>query len=193
MLSMRTVGKKTQGHGGPHPERGFVQFLLLLLLNEEPMHGYQLAEELQSRGYVKQGRFKTGSLYTILNRMEKKGILNSTNMESETGRHRRVYNLTEDGKYAFIINQETTMSCFNAAHNIGNMIRDVIGTSKTPSPRSTTSPIVARPSVSGVGATVTESMADVMGSPFRSSSLMRMLVEDCPSAGRIGGSNATVD
>ena len=99
MLSMRTVGKKTQGHGGPHPERGFVQFLLLLLLNEEPMHGYQLAEELQSRGYVKQGRFKTGSLYTILNRMEKKGILNSTNMESETGRHRRVYNLTEDGKF----------------------------------------------------------------------------------------------
>ena len=84
---------------GTFPERGWVQFLVLRLLFEQPMHGYQLAEELQVRGYVKEGRFKTGSLYTILNRMEKKGILNSTNMESETGRHRRVYNLTEDGKY----------------------------------------------------------------------------------------------
>ena len=50
-------------------------FLLLMLLNEEPMHGYQLAEELQTRGYVREGRFKTGSLYTILNRMDNKEIL----------------------------------------------------------------------------------------------------------------------
>jgi DNA-binding PadR family transcriptional regulator len=85
-------------HRGPHPERGFVQFLLLLLLNENPMHGYQLAEELQSRGYVREGRFKTGSLYTILNRMENKGSLKSTKQESDAGRPRRVYCITEEGK-----------------------------------------------------------------------------------------------
>lgn len=97
MLSMR-MGKIHHKHGGPHPERGFVQFLLLLLLNEEPMHGYQLADELQSRGYVREGRFKTGSLYTILNRMEQRGILTSTQEESESGRPRRVYSVTEDGR-----------------------------------------------------------------------------------------------
>lgn len=99
MLSMRSKGERTRHHHkGPHPERGYVQFLLLLLLNEEPMHGYQLAEELQSRGYVREGRFKTGSLYTILNRMEEKGSLTSTHEESESGRPRRVYSITEDGK-----------------------------------------------------------------------------------------------
>jgi DNA-binding PadR family transcriptional regulator len=62
------------------------------------MHGYQLAEELQTRKYVRIGRFKTGSLYTILNRMENKEILTSTHEESKSGRPRRVYSITEDGK-----------------------------------------------------------------------------------------------
>jgi len=66
---MREMGEHTRRHTGSHPERGWVQFLLLMLLNEKPMHGYQLAEELQTRGYVREGRFKTGSPYTILNRM----------------------------------------------------------------------------------------------------------------------------
>jgi PadR family transcriptional regulator PadR len=98
MLSMREKGKHGRRHNGPHPERGWVQFLLLMLLNEEPKHGYQLAEDLQTRGYVREGRFKTGSLYTILNRMEKKEILTSTHEESEAGRPRRVYSITEDGR-----------------------------------------------------------------------------------------------
>jgi DNA-binding PadR family transcriptional regulator len=62
------------------------------------MHGYQLAEELQSKGYVREGRFKTGSLYTILNRMENKGSLTSTKQESDAGRPRRVYSITEEGR-----------------------------------------------------------------------------------------------
>jgi PadR family transcriptional regulator PadR len=100
LLSMRTKGERPHGHRrrGPHPERGYVQFLLLLLLNEEPKHGYQLAEDLQTRGYVREGRFKTGSLYTILNRMEEKEILTSKKEESESGRTRRVYSITEDGR-----------------------------------------------------------------------------------------------
>ena len=69
-----------------------------MLLNEEPMHGYQLNEVLEERKLVREGRFKTGSLYTILNRMEEKGILTSTQMESEEGRPRRVYNITIEGK-----------------------------------------------------------------------------------------------
>ena len=98
MLSMREMGKRRRRHHGPHPERGWVQFLLLMLLNEEPKHGYQLAEELQTRGYVREGRFKTGSRYTILNRRENKEILTSKHEESEAGRPRRVYSITENGR-----------------------------------------------------------------------------------------------
>ncbi len=82
----------------PLPERGWVQFLLLLLINEQPMHGYQLKEEIHKRGYAREGRFETGSLYTILNRMERRGSLTSTKEESDSGRPRRVYTITEEGK-----------------------------------------------------------------------------------------------
>ena len=98
MLTMRCGAEKHHHGHHPFPERGWVQFLLLLLINEEPMHGYQLNEVLEKRKLVKKNRFKTGSLYTILNRMEEKEILTSHQEESDEGRTRRVYQITETGK-----------------------------------------------------------------------------------------------
>lgn len=79
------------------PERGWVQFLLLMLINEKPMYGYEISEELEKRGLVREGRFKTGSLYTILNRLEHHGLLTSKE-ETDSGRTRRVYTITDEGK-----------------------------------------------------------------------------------------------
>ena len=64
------------------------------------MHGYQLIESMETRGYVQSGRFETGSIYTILNRMEKRGLLSSVKSVGETGRIRRIYSLTEVGEEA---------------------------------------------------------------------------------------------
>ncbi|TRO54218.1 hypothetical protein E2P71_04735, partial [Candidatus Bathyarchaeota archaeon] len=44
------------------------------------------------------GRFRTGSVYTILNRMEEYGLLVSSQEESEEGRTRRIYEITEEGR-----------------------------------------------------------------------------------------------
>jgi len=85
-------------HRHPLPERGWIQFLALMMLNDKPMHGYQLKDELESQGYVREGRFNTGSLYTILNRMEEHGDLSSTQELSEEGRTRRVYKVTDEGR-----------------------------------------------------------------------------------------------
>lgn len=93
-------GRHPSSHRRPFPERGWVQFLLLRLLHERPMHGYQLMEEMENRGYVRSGRFETGSAYTILNRMERYGLLSSTKDEGETGRMRRIYSMTQAGKEA---------------------------------------------------------------------------------------------
>ncbi len=70
---------------------------MLRLLHEEPMHGYQLIEELEGRGYTQPGRFKTGSVYTILKRMEGRGLLEYRDEKSEIGRGRKVYSLTALG------------------------------------------------------------------------------------------------
>ena len=82
------------------PERGWIQFLLLRLLHESPMHGYQLIESMEARGYVQSGRFETGSIYTILNRMEKRGLLSSVKSVGDNGRVRRIYSFTEVGEEA---------------------------------------------------------------------------------------------
>ena len=79
------------------PERGWLQFLLLRLLYERPMHGYQLMEELNSRGFVQPGRLESGSVYTILRRMEHNGLLTSEWDVNVSGPDRRVYRVSEDG------------------------------------------------------------------------------------------------
>ena len=84
-------------HHRPILERGWVQFLILRLLFEKPKHGYQLIDDMETKGYVTKGRFKTGSIYTILNRMEHRGLLTSTQEKSEEGRSRRVYSITPHG------------------------------------------------------------------------------------------------
>jgi DNA-binding PadR family transcriptional regulator len=53
---------------------------------------------MESRGYVTPGRFRTGSIYTILNRMEQRGLLVSIQEKSEEGRSRRVYSTTQKGR-----------------------------------------------------------------------------------------------
>jgi len=79
-------------------ERGWIQLLVLRILHEESMHGYQLIDELEERQFVESGRFKTGSIYTILNRLEKRGSLASEKVETTSGRIRRVYRITTEGE-----------------------------------------------------------------------------------------------
>ena len=44
------------------------------------------------------GRFETGSIYIILKRLEKGDLLSSVRIETESGKIRRVYSLTDKGE-----------------------------------------------------------------------------------------------
>jgi len=59
-----------------YPERRWIQFLILRILYEKPMHGYRLMEEIEERscGYHK---LESGSIYTILGRMEERELIES--------------------------------------------------------------------------------------------------------------------
>ena len=92
--------RRRYSHPRNLPERGWIQFLLLRVLHERPMHGYQLIESMEARRYVQSGRFETGSIYTILKRMEKRGFLSSVKSVGDNGRVRRIYSLTEVGEEA---------------------------------------------------------------------------------------------
>jgi len=79
-----------------YPERGWIQFLIMRILYEKPMHGYQLLEEIEKRS---EGchKLEPGSIYTLLRRMEERGLLESKWERGEGGLDRRVYKLTSKG------------------------------------------------------------------------------------------------
>ena len=83
-----------------YPERGWIQFLMLRILYEKPSYGYQLMETLEEKSCGCH-RLETGSIYTILRRMEHRGLLESEWERAETsGPERRVYRVTKMGTEA---------------------------------------------------------------------------------------------
>lgn len=60
------------------------------------MYGYQIVKELEARsqGYFK---FKEGTLYPALHRLEKAGLIKSNWQSVSSGRQRRYYHITEKG------------------------------------------------------------------------------------------------
>ena len=79
--------------------KGSTTVLILSLVAERPMYGYQIAKELERRsdGYFD---FKEGTLYPALHRMEKEGLLRGEWQVVAEGPSRKYYHITEKGKRA---------------------------------------------------------------------------------------------
>ena len=77
--------------------KGSTQTLLLSLLATESMYGYQLVKEIDQRssGYF---RFKEGTLYPALHRLERDGLVLGRWEASPTGQDRRYYHITALGR-----------------------------------------------------------------------------------------------
>ena len=76
--------------------RDIHELLVLAALRGEAKHGYQVAldVESESNGLF---RFKHGTLYPILHRLEKDGSI-AGSWSTEGGRRRKVYTLTKAGR-----------------------------------------------------------------------------------------------
>ena len=76
--------------------KGSTETLLLSLLKNQPMYGYQIIKELEKRshGYF---RFKEGTLYPALHRLEASGLVSGRWEQLHNGQERRYYQLTEKG------------------------------------------------------------------------------------------------
>lgn len=78
--------------------KGHLDLLLLAAVQARPAHGYAVIEELRR---LSGGTFDLpeGTVYPALHRLERAGLL-SSRWSDETGRRRRVYNVTERGRAA---------------------------------------------------------------------------------------------
>jgi len=76
--------------------KGNIDSLLLCLLVQRPMYGYQIIKELErkSEGYFK---FKEGTLYPALHRLEAAGLVQGKWQMLPSGRQRKYYQITVKG------------------------------------------------------------------------------------------------
>ena len=79
----------------PTLPKKFVRPALLLLLLEQPAHGYELLERLQPLGFK---RPDPGGLYRNLRSLEDDGLVHSSWQQSTAGPDRRTYELTRAGR-----------------------------------------------------------------------------------------------
>ena len=78
---------------------GSVALLVMKLLENGDMYGYQITEELKQRS-DDTFHLKAGSLYPLLHSLEEKGFVTAYEREASAGKPRRYYHLTQEGHCA---------------------------------------------------------------------------------------------
>ncbi len=78
-------------------KKGSAETLILALLAEKPQHGYGIAKRIEekSNGALV---FHVTSLYPILYRLEKQGLVRGAWQRPDGGRRRRFYEITPEGE-----------------------------------------------------------------------------------------------
>lgn len=96
--------------------KGSFDSLILCLLDQQPMYGYKIIKELEhkSDGYF---RFKEGTLYPALHRLEKSGLIEGKWQLLPNGRQRRYYHITGKGLHSLEAKRSQWLD-FRAAMNL---------------------------------------------------------------------------
>jgi PadR family transcriptional regulator PadR len=84
--------------------KGTLPTLILKALENEPAHGYRIAQQIKERseGVLD---FKEGTLYPALHKLENEGSVESYD-DVERGRPRRYYRITKSGRKVLAKNRQ---------------------------------------------------------------------------------------
>lgn len=77
--------------------KGILEGCILATIKQKPTYGYELSVKLQAFGL---GDISEGSIYPILLRLQREGLIVGTLQKSEAGPNRKYYQLTNDGHIA---------------------------------------------------------------------------------------------
>ena len=109
--------------------KGSTETLILSLLAEECMYGYQLVGEMDRRssGYF---RLKEGTLYPALHRLERDKLVEGAWEKSSNGQSRRYYYITAAGREKLEAMLEEwdifTRAVNLIARPVGNLAREIL-------------------------------------------------------------------
>lgn len=101
-------------------KRGSTEMLILALVEDRPRHGYEIAKLIEERsdGVL---QFHVASLYPLLYRLEKRGLIKGTWVEKAGERRRRFYKLTAAGKKVLEEQRQTWSDFFTALDRVAKI------------------------------------------------------------------------
>jgi PadR family transcriptional regulator, regulatory protein PadR len=101
-------------------KRGSTEMLILALVEDRPRHGYEIAKliEERSEGVL---QFHVASLYPLLYRLEKRGLIQGRWVEKAGERRRRFYKLTPAGKKVLAEQRQTWADFFGALERVAGV------------------------------------------------------------------------
>ena len=77
--------------------RGVLDLCLLAVIEEGPAYGYEMTKRLRARGLSIVGE---GSIYPLLGRLEREGLVETYRAASDGGPPRKYYRPSRDGRQA---------------------------------------------------------------------------------------------
>lgn len=98
--------------------KGMLEYCILLLLKEKPLYTSDIINELEKVNLI----VVEGTLYPLLSRLRKEGILDYEWQESTSGPPRKYYKLTDVGNSALAILNENWNNLNETVTQIKNTI-----------------------------------------------------------------------
>jgi transcriptional regulator len=101
-------------------KRGSTEMLILALVEDRPRHGYEIAKLIEQRsdGVL---QFHAASLYPLLYRLEKRGLIKGRWVERAGERRRRFYKLTAAGQKILAEQRQTWKEFFAALDHVAGI------------------------------------------------------------------------
>lgn len=101
-------------------KKGSTEMLILALVEDRPRHGYEIAKLIARRsdGVL---QFHAASLYPLLYRLEKRGLIKGRWVERPGERRRRFYKLTAAGQKMLTEHRQTWKEFFAALDRVAGI------------------------------------------------------------------------
>lgn len=93
--------------------KGILEGCILRVISTRETYGYEISERLKESGF---SEISEGTIYPLLMRLEKSGLIAATFKDSPFGPKRKYFNVTEKGKeeiQSFIINWQELEKAVN--------------------------------------------------------------------------------
>ena len=101
-------------------KKGSTEMLILALVEDRPRHGYEIAKLIEERsdGVL---QFHAASLYPLLYRLEKRGLIKGRWVEKAGKRRRRFYKITVAGQKILAEQRQTWQDFFAALDRVAGI------------------------------------------------------------------------